>query len=43
MNGRFVSRDASEMSRRLRDLIDDAPDDTMRHEIAKLADKIEDM
>lgn len=39
MNGRFVSRDASEISRKLREMMQDAPDGGTRHEIQRLADK----
>ena len=42
-NGRFVSRDGSEMARRLREMIAEAPDDNMRQEIQRLADKMENM
>ena len=40
-NGRFISRDSSEMARRLREMMDEAPDENMRREIQKLADKME--
>ena len=43
MNGRFVSRDASEISRKLREMMQDAPDEGTRHEIQRLADKMESM
>lgn len=39
-NGRFVSRDASEMSRRLREMAEEAPDESIRREIERLADKM---
>ena len=42
-NGRFVSRDASEMARKLRDMMDDAPDASTKNEIARLAEKMEQM
>ena len=43
MNGRFVSRDGSEMARKLREMMDDAPDSGTRSEIQRLADKMENM
>lgn len=43
MNGRFVSRDGSEMARKLREMMDEAPDDRIRSEIQRLANKMEDM
>lgn len=42
-NGRFVSRDASEMARRLRDMMEEAPDEGTKREIERLADKMEQM
>jgi len=42
-NGRFVSRDGSEMARRLREMMEDAPDESLKREIRKLADKVESM
>lgn len=42
-NGRFVSRDASEMSRKLREMMEDAPDEASKREIQRLADKMESM
>jgi hypothetical protein len=42
-NGRFVSRDGSEMAHRLREMMEDAPDDRTRQEIQRLADKMEQM
>jgi hypothetical protein len=42
-NGRFVSRDASEMSHRLRDMADKATDEHTRREMERLADKMERM
>lgn len=42
-NGRFVSRDGSEMARKLREMMEDAPDDASRQEIKRLADKMEQM
>ena len=42
-NGRFVSRDGSEMSRRLREMMHDAPDESTRQEIQRLADRMENM
>ena len=41
-DGRFVSRDGSEMAHKLREMMHDAPDD-MRHEIQRLADRMENM
>lgn len=43
MNGRFVSRDGSEMAHRLREMMNDAPDERMKSEIERLATKIETM
>ena len=40
---RFVSRDASEMSRKLREMMEEAPDEATRREIQRLADKMESM
>ena len=42
-NGRFVSRDASEMSRKLREMMQDAPDENTRMEIQRLADRMDSM
>lgn len=42
-NGRFVSRDGSEMAHRLRDMADNADDERMKREIERLADKMESM
>ena len=42
-NGRFVSRDGSEMARKLREMMADAPDDASRQEIQRLADRMENM
>ena len=42
-NGRFVSRDGSEMAHQLREMMNDAPDDRMKSEIERLASKIESM
>ena len=42
-NGRFVSRDGSEMARKLREMMADAPDDSSRQEIQRLADRMEQM
>lgn len=41
--GRFVSRDGSDMARRLREMMEEAPDDASRREIQRLADKMERM
>lgn len=42
-NGRFVSRDSSEIARRLREMIAEAPDDASRSEMQRLAEKLEAM
>jgi len=42
-NGRFVSRDGSEMARRLREMMEDAPDESVKREIGRLAEKMESM
>ena len=42
-NGRFVSRDGSDISRRLREMMQDAPDENTRMEIQRLADRMESM
>ena len=41
--GRFTSRDASEMSRKLREMMEEAPDEGTKREIQRLADKMESM
>lgn len=41
--GRFTSRDASEMSRRLREMMEEAPDESVKREIERLADRMESM
>ena len=41
--GRFTSRDSSEMARKLREMMNETTDDTMRYEIKRLADKMESM
>lgn len=41
--GRFISRDASEMSRKLREMMEDAPDENTKREIQRLADRMEQM
>ena len=41
--GRFVSRDGSEMARKLREMMEEAPDEASRREIQRLADKMEQM
>lgn len=43
MNGRFVSRDASDMAHKLREMMRDAPDESARREIERLADRMEQM
>lgn len=42
-NGRFVSRDGSEMAHKLREMMADAPDESVKREIQRLADKMEQM
>ena len=42
-NGRFISRDGSEMARKLREMMADAPDENSRQEIQRLADRMESM
>lgn len=42
-NGRFVSRDGSEMARRLREMMNEAPDENSRQEIQRLAERMENM
>ena len=41
--GRFTSRDGSEMARKLRAMMEEAPDENARREIQRLADKMESM
>lgn len=41
--GRFTSRDSSEMARKLREMMNETTDDTMKYEIKRLADKMESM
>ena len=41
--GRFTSRDGSDMARKLRQMMEDAPDENSRREIERLADKMESM
>ena len=41
--GRFTMRDGSEMARRLRDMMHDAPDDSVRAELQRLAERMEQM
>ena len=41
--GRFVSRDGSEMARRLREMMGETTDDTLKYEMKRLADKMESM
>lgn len=40
-NGRFVSRDGSDMARQLRDMMADAPDEQTRNDIQRLVEKME--
>lgn len=42
-NGRFISRDGSELARKLREMMEDAPDENSKQELQKLADKMENM
>ena len=42
-NGRFVSRDASEMARKLREMMEEAPDEASKRDIQRLAEKMEQM
>lgn len=41
--GRFTSRDASDMVHKLREMMEEAPDEASRREIQRLADKMEQM
>lgn len=41
--GRFTSRDGSEMAHKLREMMEDAPDESVKREIQRLADKMEKM
>lgn len=41
--GRFTSRDGSEMAHKLREMMADAPDESVKREIQRLADKMEKM
>jgi predicted house-cleaning noncanonical NTP pyrophosphatase (MazG superfamily) len=41
--GRFTSRDASEMAHKLREMMEEAPDEASKREIQRLADKMESM
>ena len=41
--GRFTSRDASDMARKLREMMEEAPDEGTKREIKKLAEKMEEM
>ena len=40
-NGRFISRDASDMARQLRDMMEEAPDEQTRNDIRRIVEKIE--
>lgn len=42
-NGRFVSRDGSEMARKLREMMESAPDESSKYEIQRLAERMEQM
>ena len=41
--GRFVSKDGSEMARKLREMMEEAPDEHARRELQRLAAKMESM
>lgn len=41
--GRFISRDGSEMARKLREMMEEAPDENSKREIQRLAEKMEQM
>ena len=41
--GDVISRDASEMARKLREMMEEAPDEASKREIQRLADKMEQM
>lgn len=41
--GRFTSRDGSEMAHKLREMMEDAPDEATRSEIQRLVEKMERM
>ena len=43
MNGRFVSRDGSEMARKLREMMGEAPDESTRQEMQRLIERVENM
>ena len=42
-NGRFISRDGSEMAHKLREMMEEASDESVKRELQKLADKMESM
>ena len=42
-NGRFVSRDGSDMARELREMMDKAPDEHTRRELQHIVEKMENM
>ena len=42
-NGRFVSRDGSDMARQLREMMNRAPDEHTRRELQHIVDKMENM
>ena len=39
--GRFTSRDGGEMAHRLREMMEEAPDESVRRELQRIADKME--
>ena len=41
--GRFVSRDGSEMARKLREMMNETTDDGLKAEIRRLAEKMDSM
>ena len=42
-NGRFVSRDGSDMARQLRSMMNEAPDEQTRRELQRVVEKMENM
>lgn len=42
-NGRFVSRDGSDMARQLREMMNEAPDEHTRRELQHIVEKMENM
>lgn len=39
----YISRDASEMARKLREMMEEAPDEASKRDIQRLAEKMEQM